>query len=67
MNILRIRFAVVGFINCGTTEEPKIVQIDPLLDAWTLGLQALLFKLTMKSNAKSSIEEPRDKNPVSKL
>jgi DNA primase large subunit len=57
----------MGFINRGIAEEPRIVQVDPLLDAWTLGLQTSLFKLTMRSNAKSAMEEPRDKNPVSKL
>jgi hypothetical protein len=67
MNTIRGHFAVVGFVNRGTVEEPKIVQVDPLLDARTLGLQTSLFKLTMKSNAKSAMEEPRDKNLVSKL
>jgi hypothetical protein len=60
-------FSVVGFINRGTVEELRIVQLDPLLDARTLGLQTSLFKLTMRSNAKSAMEEPQDKNPVSKL
>jgi hypothetical protein len=67
MNTIRGHFAIVGFVNRGTIEEPKIVQVDPLLDAWTLGLQTSLFKLIMKSNAKSAMEEPRDKNPVNKL
>ena len=57
MNTLRAHFSVVGFINCGTAEEPRIVQIDPLFDAWILGLQTSLFKLIMRSNAKLAMEE----------
>ena len=58
MNSFRAHFSVVGFINHRTTEVPKIVQIDSLLDVRTLELQTLLSKLTMKSNAKSAMEEP---------
>lgn len=67
MSTLRAHFVVVGFVNRGSVEEPRIVQIDPLLDARTLSLQTSLFKLTMKSNAWSAMEEPWDKNPMSKL
>jgi DNA primase large subunit len=41
--------------------------VDPLLDARTLGFQTSLFKLTMKSNSKGAIEEPQDRNPLTKL
>ena len=67
MSTLRVHFSVVGFINHGTVEEPRIVQIDPLLDARTLGLQTSLFKLIMRSNAKSAMEELQDKNLMSEL
>jgi hypothetical protein len=58
---------VVKFVNFGTTEEPKIRQLDPLLDACILGFQMSLFKLTIKSNAKQAMEEPKDENPLTKL
>jgi hypothetical protein len=32
-----------------------------------LGFQTSLFKLTMKSNSKGAIEEPQDRNPLTKL
>jgi hypothetical protein len=44
-----------------------MVQVDPILDARTLGYQTSLFKLTMKSNSKGAMEEPWDRNPLTKL
>jgi hypothetical protein len=41
--------------------------VDPLLDAHTLGFQTSLLTLTMKSNAKRALEEPKDENPLTKL
>ena len=43
-----------------------MVQVDPLLNAQTLGFQTSLLKLTMKSNSKGAME-PRDRNPFTKL
>jgi hypothetical protein len=54
-------------VNFETKAKPKYTEIDPLLDARTLGFQTSLFKLTMKSNAKRVMEEPRDVNPLTKL
>jgi hypothetical protein len=67
MKTLRSHFGVVRHINRGTKEDPKMVQVEPLLDARTLGFQTSLFKLTMKSNNKGAMEEPRDRNPLTKL
>jgi hypothetical protein len=67
MKTLRSYFGVVRHINRGTKEELDMVQVEPLLDARTLGFQTSLFKLTMKSNSKGAMEEPRDRNPLTKL
>ena len=58
---------VVRSINFGATDEPKIKQVDPLLDAHTLGFQTSLFTLTMKSNAKPALKESKDEDPFTKL
>jgi hypothetical protein len=44
-----------------------MVEVEPMLDARTLGFQTSLSKLTMKSNSKGAMEEPRDRNPLTKL
>jgi hypothetical protein len=44
-----------------------MVQVDPILDARTLSYQTSLFKLTMKNNSKGAMEEPWDRNPLTKL
>jgi hypothetical protein len=67
MKTLRGHFGVVWHFNRGSKEEPQMVQVDPILDARTLGYQTSLFKLTMKSNSKGAMEEPRDRNPPTKL
>jgi hypothetical protein len=67
MKKIRGHWCMVRSVNFGTAEEPKIRQLYPLLDARTLGFQTSLFKLTMKSNAKQAMEEPRDENPLTKL
>jgi hypothetical protein len=67
MKTLRGHFGVVRHFNRGSKEEPQMVQVDPILDARTLGYQTSLFKLTMKSNSKGAMEEPRDRNPLTKL
>lgn len=55
-------------VNFGIKAEPRYTQIDPLLDACTLGFQTSLFKiLTMKSNTKGAMEEPKEVNPFTKL
>ncbi len=41
--------------------------VPPLLNVHHLDLQALLFKLTMKNNAKSAMKPPLDWNLVIKL
>jgi hypothetical protein len=51
----------------GSEKEGISCQVSEPLDARTLDLQTSLFKLTMKSNAKSNMEEPHDMNPVTKL
>ena len=38
-----------------------------MLDARTLGFQTSLFRLTMKSKNKGAMEEPQDRNPLTKL
>ena len=51
----------------GSEKDGKSSQVSEPLDARALDVQASLFKLTMKSNAKSAMEEPHDMNPVTKL
>jgi hypothetical protein len=67
MKTLREHYCVPRTVNFGTRAEPRYTEIDFLLDARTLGFQTSLFKLTMKSNAKRVMEEPRDVNPLTKL
>jgi hypothetical protein len=64
---IQTQYFVVRSVNFRTTDEPKIKQVDPLLDAHTLGFQTSLLTLTMKSNAKRALEEPKDENPLTKL
>jgi hypothetical protein len=67
MKTIHDHYCVGRSLNRGTDEEPCVKQIEPLLDTRTLDLQSLLFKLTMKSNYKSAIEEPHDQNPLTKM
>jgi hypothetical protein len=67
MKTIRDHYCVGRSLNLGTEEEPRLKQVEPLLDARTLGLQSSLFKLTMKSNCKSAMEEPHDQNPLTKM
>jgi hypothetical protein len=64
---IQTQYFVVRSVNFRTTDEPKIKQVDPLVDAHTLGFQTSLLTLTMKSNAKRALEEPKDENPLTKL
>jgi hypothetical protein len=63
MKTLRQHFCETRSVSKGDVAK----QIQAPLDARTLGFQTSLFKLTMKSHAKAVMEEPRDKNPVTKL
>jgi hypothetical protein len=67
MKTLRSHFCVAMHINQGTKDKPQMVQVEPMLDARTLGFQMSLFKLTMKSNSKGAMEEPWDRNLQTKL
>jgi hypothetical protein len=67
MKTLRSHFCVARHVNRGTKDEPQMVEVEPMLDARTLGFQTSLFKLTMKSNSKGAMEEPWDRNPLTKL
>jgi DNA primase large subunit len=51
----------------GDGNEHVATQIQAPLNTRTLGFQTSLFKLTMKSHAKAAMEEPRDRNLVTKL
>jgi hypothetical protein len=64
---LKSQYCVSRSVNFGSKQEPSMRQVDPLLDARTLHLQTSLFKLTMRSNSRAAMEEPRDLNPMSKL
>ena len=50
---LKAHYCVPRSVNSGTKQEPKLWHVDPLLDAHTLLVETSLFKLMMKSNAKS--------------
>jgi hypothetical protein len=67
MKTIRDHYCVRKSISVGTDEEPRVKHIEALLDARTLGLQSSLFKLTMKSNAKSAMEGPHDQNPLTQM
>ena len=54
-------------MNTGSKDEHVLVQCDAMLDARSLGVQTLVFKLTMKSNSHSAMAEPRDISTVTKL
>jgi hypothetical protein len=51
----------------GSEKEGVSGQVSELLNARTLDLQTSFFKLTIKSNAKSALEELHDMNPATKL
>jgi hypothetical protein len=67
MKTLRGHFGVVRHFNRGNKEESQMVQVDPILDARILGYQTSFFKLTTNSNSKGAMEEPPDRNPLTKL
>jgi hypothetical protein len=67
MKTLRHHFCVTKSVSKGDANEPVAKQIQSPLDACTLGFQTSLFKLTMKSHAKAAMEEPRDRNLITKL
>jgi hypothetical protein len=67
MKILRQHFCVTKSMSKGDPKELVAMKIEAPLDARTLGFQTSMFKLTMKSNAKVAMEEPKNKNLVTKL
>ena len=68
MKTLRHQFCVTKSVNVGSKNKYVLVQCNAiLLDAHTLGVQTSLFKLTMRSKCHSTMAEPRDINPMTKL
>jgi hypothetical protein len=51
----------------GSGEEWQVKQVAAPLDKHQLDLQLCLFKLTMKSHAAKTMEQPYTLNPVTKL
>lgn len=64
---LKAHYSVFRSVNLGSKEEPDVKQVDPLINGRLLSLQTSLFKLTTKSHCRQAMEEPYDKNPVTKL
>jgi hypothetical protein len=67
LKTLKAHFYELRSVISGSEKDGVSTQVSEPLDAQTLDLQTSLFKLMMKSNAKSAIEEPHDMNPVTKL
>jgi hypothetical protein len=67
LKTLKAHFCELRSVISRSEKEGVSCQVSKLLDARTLDLQTSLFKLTMKSNAKTVMEEPHDMNLVTKL
>jgi hypothetical protein len=55
----------VAMFGVGNEKEPK--QVGALLDSRALDVQAVLFKLTMKSHTAKAMENPDSSNPVTRM
>jgi hypothetical protein len=67
LKILKAHFCELRLVILGSEKDGVSTQVSESLDARTLDLQTSLFKFTMKSHAKSAMEEPHDMNLVTKL
>jgi hypothetical protein len=67
LKTLKAHFYELRSVISRSEKDEVSTQVFEPLDARTLDLQTSLFKLTMKSNAKSAMEELHDMNPVTKL
>lgn len=67
MKILSHHFCVTKQVNARSKDDHVMVQVDPILDACTLGQQMSLFKLLMKLNCHLVMAEPQDANSMTKL
>jgi hypothetical protein len=67
LQVLKDWLCGVRSVVVGSGEERQAKQIAGPLDAHQLDLQLCLFKLTMKSHAAKTMEQPHTVNPVTKL
>jgi hypothetical protein len=67
LKTLKAHFCELRSVISGSEKDGVSTQVSEPLDTRTLDLQTSLFKLMMKSNTKSAMEEPHDMNPVTKL
>jgi hypothetical protein len=64
LKTLKAHFCELRSVISGSEKDGVSTQVFEPLDARTLDLQTSLFKLTIKSNAKSAMEEPHE-TPIS--